>query len=112
MTVLYYDDLTKFSRDVATLQNNAADWMIEALLEQAALIAGYAQVYVRVKTGALRDSIRVEAEDRTVKVAAGGGEVDYAWIVETRYPYMKPAFDSVEPSNVEKMKERIEERLG
>jgi hypothetical protein len=96
--------------DVAMIPNRLLDGAEEAILEVAHLMAGLAQVHVRVDTGSLRDSIRVERGGKTlhwrqVRVRAGGYVVnpktgrlvDYAGAVEAKYPYMKPAWASVRP---------------
>jgi hypothetical protein len=84
--------------------------VFDILLEQAQVICGLAQTYVRVDTGSLRDSIRVDTADSgpdgvTVVIKAGGlivnpktGRlVDYADIVEAKYPFMAPAFLQIFP---------------
>jgi len=95
-------------RDVAVIPNKLLEGAEEAILEVAHLMAGIAQVHVRVDTGSLRDSIRVERGGRTmhwrqVRVRAGGyvtnrrtGKiVNYAAVVEVKYPYMRPAWEQV-----------------
>lgn len=97
-------------QDVAAIPNKLLEGADEAILEVAHLMAGLAQVHVRVDTGSLRDSIRVERGGRTmhwrqVRVRAGGyvtnprtGKlVDYAVVVEAKWPYMRPAWDEVRP---------------
>ena len=96
--------------DLADLPEKLLDAAFEYLLESAQLIKGLAQVRVRVDTGSLRDSIRVERGGkgkhwRRVRVRAGGyitnpdtGRlVDYAGYVESKYPYLRPAVDEVMP---------------
>jgi hypothetical protein len=83
---------------------------------------GLAQIYVPVDTGSLRDSIRVERGGegekwRRVRIRAGGyatnpktGKlVNYAGIVEVKYPYMRPAFDEVEPTIADMIRARVVE---
>ena len=97
-------------QDVAAIPNKLLEGAAEAILQVAHLMVGYAQIHVRVDTGSLRDSIRVERGGesmhwRQVRVRAGGYTVnpktgrlvDYAAIVEVRYPFMKPAWDEVQP---------------
>lgn len=83
-----------------------ASWADEVLNQAADLMVGYAKVNVRVDTGALRNSIRKESAGRhRVRVRAGGYTVnvrtgrlvDYARIVEEKYPYMRPAAEMVKP---------------
>jgi hypothetical protein len=105
--------------DVAAIPNKLLEGAEEAILEVAHLMVGLAQVHVRVDTGSLRDSIRVERGGKTmhwrqVKVRAGGyvtnprtGKlVDYAVIVEQKWPYMKPAWNEVR-SQAEEIVRRI-----
>jgi len=106
-------------RDIAEIPQKLLEGAEEAILEAAHLMSGLAKVHVRVDTGSLRDSIRVERggkgmHRRSVRVRAGGyiinpvtGRlVDYAVIVEQRYPYMKPAWHEVR-SQVEAIINRI-----
>lgn len=96
--------------DLEGLPDKLFEAALEAILEQAELIKGLAQVHVRVDTGSLRDSGRVErggqgARWAKVSVRFGGYVVnprtgrlvDYARIIEDRYPYLKPAVDAVRP---------------
>ena len=99
----------KVVQDLAMLPERMLDEAYEVLKQQADLMVGLAQVYVRVDTGSLRDSIRVERVapehhlHRKVRVRAGGyitnpktGQlVNYAAIVEAKYPYMRPAWDDI-----------------
>lgn len=96
-------------QDLAMLPEKMLAAAYEELLQQAKLMQGLAQVNVRVDTGSLRDSIRVERVGpsyhlhRMVRVRAGGyivnpktlRKVDYAAIVEQKYPYMRPAFEQI-----------------
>lgn len=97
-------------QDIADIPNKLLEGAEEAIMQIAHLMAGLAQVHVRVDTGSLRDSIRVERGGQTmrwrqVRVRAGGyvtnpktGRlVDYAVIIEQRYPYMRPAWNEVQP---------------
>ena len=98
------------------LPEKMLDVAYEELLQQAELMKGLAQVNVRVDTGSLRDSIRIERVGptrhlhRMVRVRAGGyvtnprtGKiVRYAAVVEKKWPYMRPAWESIRP-NVESL---------
>jgi hypothetical protein len=97
-------------RDIAEIPNKLLDGAEEAILQIADLVLGLAQVHVRVDTGSLRDSGRKERGGRgkmwrEVKVRFGGYVVnprtgrlvDYAAIIESRYPYLKPAVQEVRP---------------
>lgn len=96
-------------QDLGMLPEKMLEAAYEELLQQANLMVGLAQVYVRVDTGSLRDSIRIERVGpsyhlhKMVRVRAGGYVtnpktrriVDYAAIVEAKYPYMQPAFEEI-----------------
>lgn len=75
-------------------------------LEHAEMMKGLAQTYVRVDTGSLWKSIRIERlAKHHIAVRAGGyivnpkshKIVDYQTIVEAKYPYMRPAYEQVLP---------------
>ena len=98
-------------RDITEIPDRLLEGAFQAIMEAAHLMAGLAQVGVRVEWGNLRDTIRVERGGvgkrwRQVKVRAGGypmrrgpraGQpVDYAAIIEARYPFMWPAWKSVQ----------------
>lgn len=114
-------DLSKgtIKRDITEIPNKLLEGAFEAINEAADLMVGFAQVYVLVDTGSLRDSIRKERGGqgkhwRVVRVRAGGyitnpktkKIVDYAVHVERRKPYMKPAWENVRPQ-VEEIIRRI-----
>ena len=93
--------------DLSSVPDKLLEAANEAALQVAHLILGVAQVGVRVDTGSLRDSGRIERGGEgkywaVVRVRFGGyvvnprsGKlVDYAAIVERRYPYLKPAVDA------------------
>jgi len=101
---------TTVKQDIAAIPNALLEGAAEAILEAAYLVLGIAQVRVRVKTGSLRDSGRVERGGqgmhwRQVRVRFGGyvtnpdtGKlVDYAAVVEAKYPYLRPAVEEVRP---------------
>jgi len=112
-----------------------ADKMMERAfqiaVEQAKVMQGYAQVWVPVETGSLRNSIRLEivptnsSQKKSVRVRAGGyvtnpktGKlVDYARFQEegTKYIvgsfYMRRAFAMIE-SSLRSMLESMEESLS
>lgn len=110
-------------RKLATLSEHAVEWAFEVLLKQAELMRDLAKIYVRVDTGSLRDSIRVERGGtglhwREVRVRAGGyvanpktGRlVDYARFVEEKYPFMRPAFEQVKPTIAEMIQANVVEK--
>jgi hypothetical protein len=99
--------------DVGRLADEYDRVCVEVLEQVAHLVVGYAQIYVHVDTGSLRDSIRVERGGeglawRQFRVRAGGyivnpktGRlVDYAAIVEAKYPYLQPALEMAAPELV------------
>ena len=106
-------------QDLAMLPEKMLEAAYEELVQQAHLMQGIAQILVRVDTGSLRDSIRVERVGPTyhlhmmVKVRAGGyvtnpktgRRVHYAGFVEALYPYMQPAWDEIK-DNVAALIER------
>ncbi len=97
--------------DLAKLPEQMLQASEEALNQAADLIVGLAKVNVRVDTGSLRDSIRKERVGptyqyhRIVRVRAGGyivnpktGKlVNYAGVVEMKFPYLRPAVENVLP---------------
>lgn len=110
-------------QDLAMLPEKMLEAAYEELLQQAELMKGLAQVGVRVDTGSLRDSIRIERTAPThhlhkmVRVRAGGyvtnpktGKiVDYAAIVESRYPFMRPAWEQIRGNIVSLIQRRVVE---
>ena len=97
-------------QDIAEIPEKLLEGAEEAILQIAELVKGIAQVHIRVETGACRDSGRIERGGRgkfrcEVKVRFGGYVVnpktgrlvDYAAILEQRYPYLKPAVQEVRP---------------
>ena len=95
-------------QDLAELPEKMLEGAWEEIIQVVTRMKGLAQAYVLVDTGSLRDSIRVERGGqgkywREIRVRAGGyvtnpktGKlVDYAAIVEMKYPYMAPAWQDV-----------------
>lgn len=118
-------DLAKgtIKKDLGELPEKMLQVAYEELLQQAELMKGLAQVNVRVDTGSLRDSIRIERVaptyhlHRMVRVRAGGYVtnpvthkiVDYAAIVEMKYPYMRPAWEEVRANVAALIRRRVVE---
>lgn len=107
-------------QELAELPEKMLAYAEEALLDQARLMKGYAQILVRVDTGALRDSVRVErggrgAHHRVIRVRAGGYVrnprtgllVGYAAHVERKYPFMRPAYERVKDTVAEMIRARV-----
>jgi len=120
MSIRY--DFSTAKTDLAVLPQKMLEFAFEVLMQQAELMKGLAQVYVPVDTGSLRDSIRIERGGegeawRRVRVRAGGyvtnpktGRlVNYAAIIEQRFPYMRPAFDEVKPTIAEMIRAKVVE---
>ena len=110
MSIVLDFDKGTIKRDLMEIPDRLLDGAFEALMDVAYLILGIAQVRVRVETGSLRDSGRVERGGKgkdwaVVRVRFGGyvtnpktGRlVDYAVYVEAKYPYLKPAGNEVQP---------------
>lgn len=121
-------DLNKgtVKQDIAQLPTKMLDYAFEVLIQQAELMKAYAQANVRVDTGSLRDSIRLERtapsyrHHRVVRVRAGGyvtnprtGKlVNYAAVVERKYPYMRPAYYQVKDTIAAMIKARVVEKVN
>ena len=95
---------------IAQIPDRLLEGAEQAVIETAYLVLGLAQIYVNVKTGALRDSGRIERGGegltwKEVKVRFGGyatnprtGKlVDYAVHVERRYHYLARAVAEANP---------------
>ena len=104
----HYTDLREFENAVSNINTNLSEWALEILMENAELIQGLAQILVRVRTGALRDSIRVERRGDTIRIVAGSPTVNYAQIIEAKYPYMAPAFAQV----VSQIPDQLRNKIG
>lgn len=109
---------------LAELPEKMLEYAFEVLIRQAELMKGLAQVLVRVDTGSLRDSIRIERGGeskawREVRVRAGGyiinprtnRFVDYAAIVEAKYPFMEPAWLQVKDQIEAMIKEEVVKKV-
>lgn len=114
-------------QDVAYLGQRMLEGAIAAANQVAELVLGYAQVRVHVDTGTLRDSGRVErgigpvyslGHVVTVRVLFGGNQFtnpktgkpcDYAAIVETKYPFLRPAWEDAKPEAIAILKRRVVE---
>jgi len=123
MSIHYDLDTVKIA--LAELPEKILDWAEEVLVQQAELIVGLAKIYVRVETGSLRDSIRLERGGegmnwRRIRVRAGGyitnpktGRlVDYARLIEHKFPFMTPALNEVKPTIAAMIKAKIVENAN
>lgn len=76
------------------------DKLREGVVDVAERIADGAKERVSVDTGALRDAIHVEADEESVRVVAGDGDVFYGHIIEAGgvntppHPFLVPAFEA------------------
>lgn len=108
MTEVIHFDMFKLKAEIALLPEKMLKAADEEISQACDNMVGYAKVFTRVDTGSLRDSIRKERGGigehwRRWRVRAGGyvtnpktGKlVDYAGIVESKYPFMAPAFDMI-----------------
>lgn len=122
--IIRYELDGRLKADLAELPEKMLDYAEEVLLDRAQMMKGIAQVLVRVDTGSLRDSIRVERGGRgknwrVIRVRAGGYKtnpktgrlVDYAGHVERKYPYIRPAWDAVKGTVAEMIQTRIVESI-
>jgi len=103
------------------LQEQIRQAILEAVNEIADLIVQLAKQAVPVDTGTLQRSIRKEFAGELVSVIAGGVEFinpktgkpcDYAPHVENYQPFMKIALESAKGELVEKIKQKVNERLS
>jgi hypothetical protein len=117
-------DMAKIVQLVHELPDFVDKEVEEVLRRNIELFKGLAQVYVRVDTGSLRDSIRIERGGvgkrwHVYSLRAGGyvtnprtrRRVDYAAVVEAKYPFMSPAWEQVKPALEEELK-AIQERIN
>ena len=84
----------------STIQKLPAELQAEAIAElknAAEAIAALAQMFCRVDSGALRDSIHVEPVTDGFIVKAGGATAPHAPIIEAKYPFLKPAVEAMNP---------------
>ena len=82
--------------------------VLDEMLDTAFAIYERARELVPVDTGALKQSIRVEAANKAkLEIAAGGGQVDYAPYVESRAHFMTQAFDEKGPGIIRRARRRI-----
>jgi len=88
----------------------------QALYEAAEFMVMMAKSYCPVDTGTLQGSIRMEVTERGVSVKAGGLQYinpktgrpcTYAVYVESRTPFMRPAWESIKPLVTRLLKERV-----
>jgi len=110
----------EFGREGVVKLEGLADLMRDATLEELNETADQMKVVakslVRVDTGSLQKSIRKERSGDKISVRAGGyvtnpktGQlVNYASIIEGKYPFMMPAWIAVRVGIVERIQARVE----
>lgn len=95
-------DLNRVAVTLAQIEHGMDPALERDLLEAAQFMRTMAKAYVRVDTGSLSKSIRVEhIRQLAVRVRAGGYVVNpktgtlvnYAVYVEAKYPFMRPAWE-------------------
>ena len=99
----------------STIQKLPAELQAEAIAElknAADAIAALAQMFCRVDSGALRDSIHVEQNGENFIVKAGGATAPHAPIIEAKYPFLKPAVDAMKPQIDAALNKLMEAKLG
>jgi len=124
MTEIIQYDYSKLKTDIAILPEKMLEAADEEISQACDNMVGYAKIFVRVDTGSLRDSIRKERGGigenwRRWRVRAGGyiinpktkQFVNYAGIVESRYPFMAPAFDMIRADLTALIKRRVVEAI-
>jgi len=106
--------------DLAQIPEKMKQAGLEALNEAADFMIVLAQGYVLVDTGTLQRSIRKEHEGDVIRVLAGGYSFinpktnkycNYAVFIESKYPFMRPAFESVRSFITEKIRQKVLEKL-
>lgn len=111
-------DLRKIQFTLAQIEEGLDPKLEKALLEAAHFMVGQAQSRVRVDTGSLMKSIRVEhIRQLAVRVRAGGyitnpktGKiVNYAIFVEAKYPFLRPSWEEAKHFVKEKIRESMED---
>jgi len=116
--VIHYGEQAKV--DLARLPDQMKEGALEALDEAADFMVVVAKSYVRVDTGTLQNSIRKEKRGDIVAVIAGGmgfanprtgRGCDYAMPVEAKYPYMRPAWETVRRTIEQSIREKVLQRI-
>ena len=105
-------------QDLATLIEKMKEAALDELDEVSSSMVSIAYSLCHKDTGALAASIRKERHGDTFNVRAGGyvynpktGQiVNYAAIIESKYPFMRPAFDTVMAGIDDRIKNRVLEK--
>ena len=108
-------------QDLAQLPEQMRQAALDAVDDAAEFMKMVAKANVLVDTGTLQRSIRKQRSHNVVRVLAGGQAYinpktgkpcTYAAIIEAKYPYMRPAFETVRHFIVEKIRAKVLERVG
>jgi len=102
----FYEATKQVSDTVSNLDTRA----LEILLMRGQQMVELSQGLVRVETGTLQSDIKMlvsqaQGDIVSIRIMAGGTRVnpktgkicDYAQAVEAKYPYLRPAFDFIDP---------------
>lgn len=117
-------ELTTAKAQLAELPEQMMEGAWEEISQVMTTMKGLAQVFVRVDTGSLRDSIRVERGGvgkgwRVIRLRAGGyvvnpktGKlVDYACIIEKKWSYICRAWHVVCPQMMDLIKRGVLQKV-
>ena len=102
----YYEATKQVSDTVSNLDTRA----LEILLTRGQQMVELAQGLVRVDTGTLQSDIKMivsqsQGDVVSIRITAGGTRInpktgkvcDYAQAVEAKFPFLRPAFDFIDP---------------
>jgi len=106
--------------DIARIPDKMREGALEALNDATDFMIMLARGYCPVDTGTLQRSIRKEQSESYVRVLAGGRQFinpkthrpcTYAVYVESKTPFMKPAFEAIRRFIKEKIRERVLQKI-
>jgi len=100
------DGIADLKRSIARLDRKLSREgpLDKALRKAAEMFQAEAQRRVPVKTGKLRDSIKVRRSGKGFRVKPGekyAGYIEFGTQSTKAQPYMRPAFDEVQPKAIE-----------
>jgi HK97 gp10 family phage protein len=105
-------DLEELLSKIHDLPEKLRQEALEIIQANAELIAGYAQIFVPVKTGKLRDSITVTSKVDGAVVTAGNAKAPYAEYVEAKTPFFAPAVQLVMPQLIQQLTDKLQETVN
>lgn len=121
MSTVRYNSLREvMEANLAQLPEIMEQAALEALNEAADFMVTIAQSYCLVDTGTLQNSIRKEQSGKAVRVIAGGYQFlnpkthrpcTYAVHVENKNPFMRPAFETIHPFIIDRIRQKVLEKL-